>query len=68
MTKRASFSQAEITRAVKGARAVDPLAVVEVVTERGTIRILPATAPIQAKADPLNEWRARRDDRLKRGA
>ena len=40
MPRAASFTEAQITRAVKGARAADPLAVIEV-TREGVIRILP---------------------------
>ena len=36
-----AFTAAEIARVMRTARAVDPLAVVELVTAKGTIRILP---------------------------
>ena len=41
MTARASFTQAEITRAIKAARKDNPAAVVEIVTGGVTLRILP---------------------------
>lgn len=44
MGKRAVFTEAQIARAVKAARAIDPKAIVEVVTDQGTIRIVPEGA------------------------
>ncbi len=42
MTKRASFTEAEVKRVIKAARKHDQNAVVEFVTPGGTVRILPA--------------------------
>ena len=59
MGRRATFTEAQITRAMKAARRIDPAAVVEV-TREGVIRILPASAEpaIQqtASQDPVEKW------------
>lgn len=48
----APFTQAQVVRALKAARSVDPGAVVEV-TADGTIRILPAQAVPVNNDDPF---------------
>lgn len=54
MTKRATFTEAELARALKIARRLDPLAVVEV--SRGAIRILPpGAAPVASPPDAESE-------------
>lgn len=53
MTNRATFTQAELQRAMKAARAVDPRAVVEV-TRDGAIRILPADSP--PASSEVDDW------------
>ena len=54
MTRRATFTAAELERALKTARRLDPGAVVEV--SRGAIRILPpGAAPVASPPDPDSE-------------
>lgn len=55
MGRRATFSEAQIARAVKGARRADPKAIVEV-TPGGVIRILPESAPPVAADDDVEKW------------
>lgn len=59
MGRRQTFTEAQIARAVKGARRADPAAVVEV-TRDGVIRILPAdqVAPTAdtPSEDPVEKW------------
>lgn len=59
MGRRATFTEAQIARAVKAARRIDPSAVVEV-TREGVIRILPAAPePVTMKSateDPVEKW------------
>ena len=54
MGKRATFTDAELTRAMKVARKFDPAAIVEV-TKDGTIRILPAASREDATSD-VDRW------------
>lgn len=56
---RPRFTEAQIERAVKAARRADPLAVVEFVTNRGTIRILPPTA---SRTTEVDEWFSEHDN------
>jgi hypothetical protein len=65
MTRIASFTSAQIARAIRGARAVDPLAVVELVTAKGIIRILPQES-VPAADDLYAAWKAKREDKLAR--
>lgn len=54
MTRRATFTAAELERALKTARRLDPGAVVEV--SRGAIRILPpGAAPVSSPPDAESE-------------
>ncbi|HBD92119.1 MAG: hypothetical protein A2092_18860 [Rhodobacteraceae bacterium GWE1_64_9] len=59
MGRRATFTEAQITRAMKAARRIDPGAVVEV-TREGVIRILPASAETAIQKtpsqDPVEMW------------
>lgn len=48
MSRRATFTEAEIKRAMKAAREIDPRSVVEV-TREGVIRILPQGPSESAK-------------------
>lgn len=52
MGRAATFTEAQVRRAVKAAREIDPRAIIEV-TRSGTIRILPAERlkPAQDEAD-----------------
>lgn len=54
MTKRATFTAAELRRAIKAAREVDRNAVVEV-TADGKIRILPPAQPARVQ-DRVEDW------------
>lgn len=60
MGKRQQFTSAQITRFVTAARAADPNAVVEIVTDAGTIRILPE--PETVSGSPFDKWKATRDE------
>jgi flagellar basal body rod protein FlgF len=51
---RSTFTEAQMRRAMKAARDVDPQAIVEV-TADGTIRILPAQ-PQKNAADEVDKW------------
>lgn len=64
MGRRANFTEAQITRATRGARRADPNAIVEV-TPSGVIRILPPdAAPAQrpGSGDPVEDWFSRGED------
>lgn len=54
MGRRATFTEADIRRAMKVARGIDPRAVVEV-TSAGTIRILPEQAAKASKSE-VEDW------------
>ncbi|KPD10351.1 hypothetical protein [Phaeobacter sp. 11ANDIMAR09] len=59
--KTQNFTSAQIKRLVSGARAADPKAIVEIVTNAGTVRILPESVPV---ADtPFDQWEASRNAR-----
>ncbi|WP_123628159.1 hypothetical protein [Phaeobacter inhibens] len=60
MGKRKQFTSAQITRFVTAARAADPIAVVEIVTDAGTIRILPESEPVADS--PFDKWKATRNE------
>lgn len=55
MGRAATFTEAQVRRAVKAARDVDPRAIVEV-TRSGTIRILPAEPARSAPRNEVDEW------------
>lgn len=54
MGKRASFTKAELTRALETARAIDPAYIVEV-TRDGTIRILPPQE-LPQQHNEVDDW------------
>lgn len=54
MGRRATFTEAQVRRAVRAARDVDPMSVIEV-TRDGIIRILPA-APDRQKQSDVDKW------------
>lgn len=58
MGRRASFTEADIRRAMKIAREIDPQSVIEV-TKGGTIRILPESA--KAARSAVDDWFAQDD-------
>lgn len=60
MTRHPTFTEAEIARAIKAARATDPTATVEIVTLKGTIRIMSAESP---QKDEFEAWNAKRENR-----
>lgn len=53
MGRRATFTEAQVRRAVKAAREIDPRAIIEV-TRDGTIRILPAER--QDQSSEVDRW------------
>ncbi|MFE3838923.1 hypothetical protein [Pseudogemmobacter sonorensis] len=57
MGKRQTFTEAQARRFIRAARAEDPRAVVEIVTEAGTVRIMPDPTPI---AEPREEAQDKR--------
>lgn len=58
MTARATFTEAQIKRVLKAARAVDPKAVVQVTPDRG-ILILPPESQTRTEVD---EWFGKQND------
>lgn len=54
MGKRASFTKAELTRAIEAARLIDPAYIVEV-TRDGTIRIMPPQKLPQRQSE-VDDW------------
>jgi len=50
------FTEAEVRRTIKAARAEDPRAVVEIVTAAGVIRILPDQPRQAQKQNAVEEW------------
>lgn len=54
MGRRATFTEAQVRRAVKVAREIDPQSVIEVTLD-GTIRILPPE-PKQAARNEVDKW------------
>ncbi len=57
MGKRAVMTEAQARRFIRAARAEDPRSVVEIVTEAGTVRILPETKDVAAKSDRPHDGR-----------
>ncbi|NIY97981.1 MAG: hypothetical protein HWE21_06810 [Cytophagia bacterium] len=62
MGKRHQFTKAQIERYVAAARAADPSAVIELVTDAGTVRILPDSAQQQEPDNPFDKWKSRRNE------
>lgn len=60
MTHRAPFTAAQLARAIKAARAVDPGAIVEIVTPGGVVRILPGESAAPLPVDPFDAWKETR--------
>lgn len=54
MGRGVTFTEAQVRRAVKAARDIDPEAIIEV-TREGTIRILPAVAHDAPRSD-IDDW------------
>ena len=54
MTRRAVMTEAQARRFIRAARAEDPRAVVEIVTEAGVIRVLPEQPLASPPALPLD--------------
>lgn len=62
MGRARSFTEAQITRALRAARRVDPKAIVEV-TRDGRLLILPAQPDTVAQAlTEVDEWFAKNDE------
>ncbi|WP_157960313.1 hypothetical protein [Albibacillus kandeliae] len=59
--RKVAFTEAQVKRFIKAARAVDPKAVIEIVTEAGTIRISAEPAP--HSENPFDTWKANRNAR-----
>lgn len=55
MGRRATFTEAQIARAMRAARSIDPDAIVEV-TREGAIRILPSKAAPPPVEDEVEKW------------
>lgn len=60
MTRRATFTQAELTRAIKAARAVDPNAEVQVTPDRGIVIRRAESKPVTASE--VEDWFGRDND------
>ena len=60
MGRRATFTEADVRRAMKVAREIDSRAVVEI-TIAGTIRILPETSP--TRKSEVDDWFDKNDAR-----
>lgn len=57
MGRRAVMTEAQARRFIRAARAEDPRSVVEIVTEAGTVRIMPEPTQVAQKADRDNDGR-----------
>lgn len=55
--RRALMTEAQARRFIRAARAEDPRAVVEIVTESGTVRIMPEPTDVAPKTDPKHDGR-----------
>jgi hypothetical protein len=60
MTRRATFTQAELIRAIKAARAVDPNAEVQVTPDRGIVIRRAESKP--AATSDVDDWFGRDND------
>lgn len=67
MGRRQTFTQAEVTRAIKAATAAGMAVASCKITQDGAI-VISAEATAQAQTDPLAEWRAKKDARGAKGA
>lgn len=61
MGRASSFTEAQVRRAIKAARAADPSAIIEV-TRTGVIRILPGAVQGIEPDDEVDEWFKRGKD------
>jgi|GEM_PF-1569162 hypothetical protein len=61
MGRRATFTGKQIAAVVSAARSTDPRAVVEIVTQSGTIRILPEAIQSAKTATEVEAWFDRDD-------
>ena len=59
----ATFRQADMTRAVKAARAVGLAVVATEIRADGTIRLEHDARTVQNSVDPFDQWKANRDAR-----
>lgn len=59
MGNRHGFTEAQVRKMIKAARAEDPRAVIELVTDVGVVRIMPEAEA--APATPFDAWKAKRD-------
>ncbi|PXW74336.1 hypothetical protein BZA02_1258 [Ruegeria sp. P4] len=59
MARKQQFTAAQIQRFINAARANDPKAVVEIVTDAGTVRFLPETEQAAIPASPFDEWKTK---------
>lgn len=55
--RRAVMTEAQARRYIRAARAEDPRAVVEIITEAGTVRIMPEPTPVAPDADQSHDGR-----------
>ncbi|MBT0779590.1 hypothetical protein [Paracoccus sp. pheM1] len=59
MARRAAFTEADLRRAMKAARAIDARSIVEVTAE-GTIRILPES--VRTSTSEVDRWFEQNDE------
>ncbi|UFS64361.1 hypothetical protein LO749_09290 [Paracoccus denitrificans] len=59
MARRAAFTEADLRRAMKAARAIDSRSIVEVTAE-GTIRILPES--VRTSTSEVDRWFEENDE------
>ncbi|WP_353429290.1 hypothetical protein [Paracoccus denitrificans] len=59
MARRAAFTEADLRRAMKAARAIDARSIVEVTAE-GTIRILPES--VRTSTSEVDRWFEENDE------
>jgi hypothetical protein len=67
MGRRQTFTQAEVTRAIKAATAAGMAVARCEITPDGAI-VISTEATAKVQADPLTEWRTRKDARGAKGA
>ncbi|WP_417840169.1 hypothetical protein [Tritonibacter scottomollicae] len=60
MARKQQFTAAQIQRFINAARTTDPKAVVEIVTEAGTVRFLPESEHPPDPASPFDKWKTKR--------
>ncbi|MEB3421770.1 hypothetical protein ACFSDD_17675 [Salipiger marinus] len=62
MGRRQQFTKAEIERYVAAARKANPRSVIELVTDAGTIRILPEPDQKLEPDNPFDKWKSKRNE------